>query len=200
MTIRSSSGFSHFRPGAFYTTDATYIIETGRKKNQKAQTWVRPKRKKGQVLGTFLAFCASVSVTSVYSNKNSHTATGNADSSSRARRPYLWVHRSLFIAQQPPFSDRRLSLTVANFLLLTALGPCLSSSSSGLVRNLARKPFVWVSRTKHSKESSDWRTPTPTETNRPPRATSVLISVYFVFKSIFIIVLFWEFFQRSVCS
>ena len=42
---------------------------------------------------------------------------------------------------------RCLSQTVANSpLLLTALGPCLSSSSSGLVGNLVHKPFVWVSR------------------------------------------------------
>ena len=47
--------------------------------------------------------------------------------------------------QQPPLPNRRLSLTVANFYLLTALGPCLSSSSSSLVGNLALKAFVWVS-------------------------------------------------------
>ena len=41
--------------------------------------------------------------------------------------------------QQPPLSDRRLSLTVTNSYLLTALGTCLSSSSSGLVGNLTRK-------------------------------------------------------------
>ena len=48
--------------------------------------------------------------------------------------------------QQPLLSDRRLSLTVANSYLFTALGSCISSSSSGLVGNLTRKPFVWVSR------------------------------------------------------
>ena len=44
--------------------------------------------------------------------------------------------------QQPLLSGRHLSLTVANSYLLTVLGPCLSSSSSGLVGNV----FVWVSR------------------------------------------------------
>ena len=51
-----------------------------------------------------------------------------------------------FSLQQPSLSDRRLSLTVANSYLLTALGPCLSSSSSDLVGDLARKSSVWVSR------------------------------------------------------
>ena len=47
--------------------------------------------------------------------------------------------------QQPPHSDHRLSLTVANSYLLTALGPCLSLSNSSLIGNLVLKPLVWVS-------------------------------------------------------
>ena len=39
-----------------------------------------------------------------------------------------------------------LFLIIANSYLLTALWPCLFSSSSSLVGNLARKPFVWPSR------------------------------------------------------
>ena len=58
MAIRLSGSSSHFRPGAFhmfykYTADITYITKSGRKKNKQAQTWVRPKRKKGEVLALF---------------------------------------------------------------------------------------------------------------------------------------------------
>ena len=59
MAIQSSSGSSHLRPGGFhmfykYTTDITYITESGRKKNKQAWIWVvSPKRKKGQVLALF---------------------------------------------------------------------------------------------------------------------------------------------------
>ena len=71
MAIRSSSGFSHLRPGAFhmfykYTTDITYITESGKKKNKQALTWVSPKRKKGEIWALFWDFCASVTITSVY--------------------------------------------------------------------------------------------------------------------------------------
>ena len=70
MAIRSSSGFSHLRPGAFYmlykhTTDATYIIESGRKKNKQARTWVSFKRKK-KFWPFSVVFCTSVAIVSVY--------------------------------------------------------------------------------------------------------------------------------------
>ena len=74
------------------------------------------------------------------SKRNSHTATWNADSSSHAGWPYFWIHSVISSLSS------HLSLTVTfPWLLLTALGPSLPSSSSGLVGNLARKPFVWVS-------------------------------------------------------
>ena len=43
MAIRSSSGSSHLRPGAIYmfykyTTDITYITESGTKKNKQERT------------------------------------------------------------------------------------------------------------------------------------------------------------------
>ena len=52
--IRSSRGSTHLRPKAFhmfykYTADITYITESGRKKNKQEQSWVSPKRKKGEV-------------------------------------------------------------------------------------------------------------------------------------------------------
>ena len=128
-----------------YATDITYITEIGIKKNKRARTWVSSKRKKGRRLGTFLAFCTSVTVTSVYSNKIPTHLAG------------MLTH-SLALADLasgsigPNFSfGSRLSLTaVFPWLLITplasALGPCFSSSSSGLVRNLTSKPFVWASR------------------------------------------------------
>ena len=95
--------------------------------------------------GTFLAFCAFVAITSEYPNEILTQLPGTlthplklADQASGPTSP----KPSLL---QPPLFDRRLSLTVANSTLLTSLGPCLSSSSSSLVWNLARKPFVWVS-------------------------------------------------------
>ena len=80
MAIRSSRGFAHLQPGAFHmfykhTIDTTYIIESGRKKNKQARTWVSPKHKKGEVFWTLLAFCA---------DENPRTATRNADSSFHA--------------------------------------------------------------------------------------------------------------------
>ena len=68
-----------------HAADTKYTTESGRKKNKQERTRVSPKRKKGEVFDTFLTFYSSVSVTSVYSNKMSHTSTWSADSSSRAR-------------------------------------------------------------------------------------------------------------------
>ena len=112
MTFRSSSGFSHLRPGAFHmlynhTTDTTYITESGRKKNKQARTWVSIKRKKREVLALFYGFLCIFGYCERISERNSITTTRNADSSSRARWPGFWVHRSQFLAQQPPFSDHR---------------------------------------------------------------------------------------------
>ena len=124
-----------------YTTDISYITESGRKNNKQARTWVCPKRKKGEGFGTFLAFSG---YRERVPERNSHTVTRNADSSPRAGWPGFWIQKSRLLASAAvPLSDRRLSLFVANSSLLTALGPCLFSSSSGLVWNLARKPFVW---------------------------------------------------------
>ena len=146
MAIRSSSSSSHLRPGAFhmfykYTTDITYITESGIKKNKWARTRVRPKRKKGEVLALFWHFAAIASVHPnkipiQLSRKLTHTLV-LADLASWSTSP----NSSL---QQPPLSDRHVSLTVTNSNLLTAKRPCFSSSSSGLVRSLACKPFVWV--------------------------------------------------------
>ena len=93
-----------------------------------------------------MAFCASVAIMSVYPNKILTRLPGMlthpfalADLASGSTSP----NSSL---QLPLVSDRRLSQSVANSYLLTALGPSFSSSSSSLVGNLARKLFVLVSR------------------------------------------------------
>ena len=144
MAIRSSSGFSHLQPGAFhmfhkYTTDITYITESGRKKNKQPWTWIKPKHKKREVLALFWH---SVVIASVYPNKIPTQLPGTlthplalGDLASESTSP----NNSL---QQLPLSDRRLFLTVANSSLITALGPCLSLSSSSFIGNLLRKPFV----------------------------------------------------------
>ena len=88
------------------------------------------------------------------SEQNSHTATRNVDSSSCASRPGLWIHKSQLLLQQLPLSP----IVVNSFLLLTSLGPCLSSSFSDLVGNLVRKPFYVDFAPKQTKQSSDWRT------------------------------------------
>ena len=128
------------------------------KKEEQTQTWVSPKRKKGEVFGTLLAFCAFFTVTSVYSNKNPHTATRNANSSSRARRPGLWVHWSQLLAQQQPFSDHRLSLIVTNSsLLLTALGPYLFLVFFRSRRKSRAQVLCVGFAPKQTNESSDWQ-------------------------------------------
>ena len=102
------------------------------KKNKPARTWVSPKRKKGEVLALFKH---SMAIMSMYLNEIPTQLPGTLT------RPLALA--DLF--QQSPLSDCRLSLTLTNSSLLTALGPCLSSSSSSLIGNLVRKPFVWVS-------------------------------------------------------
>ena len=161
MAIGSSSGFFRLRPGAFHiaSQDTTYTSESGIKNNKQTRTWVSPKRKKGEVFGTLLALCA---VTSVYSNKIPTQPQG-------ALTHPLALADLASGSTGPNFSpSSRLSLTVLFpwlSLLLTALGPCLSSSSSGLVGHLTRKPFMWVSR-QIRQRNPDWRS--PTETNAPP--------------------------------
>ena len=123
-----------------YRTHITYITKNGRKKNKR--TWVSLKRKKGEVL---VLFWHSVAIASVYPNEIPTQLPGTlthplvlSDLASGPTSPN-------FSLQQQSLSDRRLCMTVTNSYLLTALGPCFSSSSFGLLGYLACKPFVWVS-------------------------------------------------------
>ena len=169
MASRSFSSSSYLSPMAFhmfykYTRYNIYNREW-KKEEQTITEWGSPKAEEESSFGTFLAFCASVAIASVYPNEiptqlpgtltHPLALTGLASGST-------CPNSSL---QQPPLSDRRLSLTVGNSYLLTALGPSLSSSSSGLVGNLARKPFVRFA-PKQIKEPSDWRSSTLTPTER----------------------------------
>ena len=172
MAIRSSSGPSlisgrgHF---TCFTNTQHDTTEDGRKKNKPARTWVCSKRKKREVLALFCGFLCICGYCECVSERNSHTAARNAGSSSRVGWPGFWVHWSQFLLQQPPLSDYRLSPTVANSsLLMTALGPCLSSSSSSLVGNLARKPSVWVSRQSKQKNPLTGDHPHPQKRMTPP--------------------------------
>ena len=149
MAIRLSSVFSHLWLGALhmfykYATDITYITESGRKKNKQAWTWVSPKRKKEEVFRTFLAFLCICGYRERVSERNSRTATRNADSFSRTDRPGFWFLKFQLLLQQLALSDRRLSLTVANSPLFTALGPCLSSSSLCWFRAKTDKGILWL--------------------------------------------------------
>ena len=99
-------------------------------------------------LGTFLWFSVHLAITSVN------------PSEIPTQPPWTLTH-SLTLADpasgspgpSSPLGDR-LSLTVAfPWLLLISLGPCLSSSTSGLIGNLTHKLFVWVLR------QNRWRNP-----------------------------------------
>ena len=125
-----------------YTIDITYTTKSGRGKNKQEWTWVNPMCKKGEILAFFWH---SVAIAGMYPNKIPTQLPGTlthpfvlADMASGFTGPNS-------SSLQSPLSDHCLFLTVTNSYLLTALEPCLFSSSSGLVGNLVRKPFVWVS-------------------------------------------------------
>ena len=101
MAVRSSSGFSHLRREAFhmfykYTTDITYITESGRKKNKHGfGLALSVRREKFWYFSSILCICGN---RERVTEQNSHTATRNADSSSRASWPGFCVHKSQLLA------------------------------------------------------------------------------------------------------
>ena len=107
--------------------------------NKQALIWGSSKRKKGELWAFFL-----------YS-----MLLWLSRACTRTKFPHSYQKRWLIFSrwptwplgpQQPLFSNPRLPPTSVDCpLLLTPLGLCLSSSFSGLIGNLARKPFVWVS-------------------------------------------------------
>ena len=128
-----------------YAADITYITESGRRTNKQVRTWVvSPKRKKREVFGTFLALLCICGYRECVPERNFHTATRNTDIllrwPTRPLGPQVPTPPSAAASLWPsPFPDCRYLLFVHYYATF------LSSSSSGLVGNLARKPFVWAS-------------------------------------------------------
>ena len=104
MAIQLSNGFSHLQPEVFHISLRTHKIQCTqprgwkKKKNKQARTWVSSKRKKEEVCDTFVWFsCASVGYRERIFKQNSHTATRNADSSSRPLGPQILAVASLWL-------------------------------------------------------------------------------------------------------
>ena len=95
---------------------------------------------------------------------------------------------------QPPLSNHRLSLTVANSYLLIALGPCLSSSSSSLIENLAHKPFVWVSRQNRQRNPLTGAYPHPQ--NKCPPSCHIMFKLLECFRTLLLVIWFCQLMPR----
>ena len=178
MAIRSSSSFSHLQPGVFHISLRTHKTQhtqpRGWKNREQTRTWVSSKRRKGAVCYTFPAFCASVSYRERVFERNSHKAHRNADSSPHVGQPGLWVHR--------PSSSSLLLSSVVCFLLFCS-GSFLHSSSPGLIGNLARMPFVWVSRQNRQR---DPRTGIHTHRNKYHPSCHSINTCEFLFRYFFV--------------
>ena len=143
IAIRSSSGFSHLLPGVFHISLWTHKTQHTqprgwRKREKQTWTWVSSKRKKGEVCDTF-ALCsvhlwASASMyLSEIPSKPPGTLTHPptlANPASESTGPSSRLS-SLDCQLSPTSVDCSLLLFTASF-----------SSSSGLVGNLACKPFM----------------------------------------------------------
>ena len=142
-----------------YTTSITYITESGRKKNKQARTWINPEYKKGEVL---TLFWHSVAIASVYPKEIPTQLPGTlthslalSDQASGSISPNSTL-------QQPPLSNRHLSLTVVNsslFCSVTLLFLVFFRSH----RKFRAQALCVGFAPKQTKESSDWRSPTPIE-------------------------------------
>ena len=140
MAIQSSRGFSPARGISHCftnTRDRTYSTKrVEEKKNKQAQTWVSSKRKKGEVFDTFLWAIANMYPSEIPTQPPETLAhpLALADLASEFTGPSSLLSSCL-------------SLTVTfPWLLLTALRPCLSLSSSALLGNITCKPFELVLR------------------------------------------------------
>ena len=129
--IRSSSGFSHLRPGLFHISlrehKTQHTQPRGWKEREQANTDLglapSARKEKFMTLLCVAAFCGSMSYRESVFERNSHQTTKNADSSSHVGQPGFWVHRSL----QSPFVSWLLSLLLT-VLFCYALYCCLPSS------------------------------------------------------------------------
>ena len=157
MVIRSSCGFSHLRPGVFHIS-----LQTHKTQHKQSRGW-KKRRTNNHGLGFAPIARREKCVTLL---RGFLCICGLLRAYIRAKFPHSLTH-PLTLAKSASGStcpSSRLSLTVGfSRLLWTALscwlpcsvlGPCLPSSSSGLVGDLAHKPFVWVL-SKQTKES-EW--------------------------------------------
>ena len=138
VSLIFSQGISHYFTNIQDTTYTTVRVEE--KKSKQAQTWVSSKCKMGEVCDTLMWFSVHLAIASTYPSRIS------------TQPPGTLIHPLALadLASESTGSNSSLSsclsLTIAfPQLLLTALGPCLSSSFSGLIGDLTRKPFMWVS-------------------------------------------------------
>ena len=151
MAIRSSSSFSRLRPGAFHIA-----LQTHKAQHTKPRGWMKrrtnkhgfgfaPTARRAKFVTLLCGFLCIWLSRACIRAKFLHIQ----------QKRWLILSRCLtwLLSPQVPtpltVAFPRLLLTAFSvdcFHLLTALGPCLLSSSSGLVGNLALKPFVWVSR------------------------------------------------------
>ena len=147
-----------------HTKQNIHNWDVGRKENKQTRTWVSSKRKKGEVCSTFLAFCE---LSWAYI---------------RAKFPQSHQERWLIHSRWPtrPLDPHILAVGFP-WLLLTALscrllcsvhfsvlppslfcsGTFLLSSSSGLVGDLGRKPFLWDSCENRQRDPLDDTYPHP---------------------------------------
>ena len=151
IAIRSSSGFSHLRPGAFHIALQTHKTQPRglKKRRTKYRLGFAPSARREKFGHFSVVFCASVDYRERVFERNSHTAT-------RMRTHPLTLASPASGSTGPSSSlCTRLCLTVA-FPRLLLTGPCLPSSYFCLAGNLIRAK---------TNESSDWHSPTLTETN-----------------------------------
>ena len=125
------------------TQDTTYPTErVDEKKDKQSRTWVSSKRKKGEVCDTICSFLFTWggAIASVYPSEIPTQTTGTLT------HPLTLANPDSGSTGLSSLPSSYLSLAIAfPWFLLTAffcslLWPCLPSSSSGLVGNLARKP------------------------------------------------------------
>ena len=150
-----------------YITDITYITESGRKKNKQPQTWVSPKCKKGKVWALFwhsVLLCLSRACTQTkfpcsYQECGlilSHWLTwllGPLIPTPPSAAASLWPS---------PFPDCHELFCSGTLPFLIFFQSCRKSRVQTLCVGFTPE---------QTKESSDWYSPTPTETNAQHRAT-----------------------------
>ena len=152
MAIWSFSGFSHLRPGVFLYKNKrrnTQNWEGGRKKQARIGLAPSARREKFvTLLCSFLCICRLLRACIRAKFPHSHQERWIILSRwpPRPLCPQDLAPRFAATFLRPSPSVRLLLTALFCWQLLTGQGACFPSSSSGLVGDLARKPFVWISR------------------------------------------------------